>query len=102
MLKVVDIGVYANPIEFAELIQILEKVAETYMKNKLTAPSAKELYFKSVLLYLANDDSIGANQSLERYCNNDPTFYNTRQQKLCVALLKSVKEGNLPLFSEEW
>jgi alpha-soluble NSF attachment protein len=34
------------------------------MKNKLTAPSAKELYFKSVLLYLANDDSIGANQAL--------------------------------------
>ena len=70
------------------------------MKNKLTAPSAKELYFKAVLLYLANDDSIGAGQALQRYINTDPTFYNTRQHKLCMGVLKAVKDGDLPLFSE--
>lgn len=95
-----DIGIYAAAIDYAELIQILEKVADTYMKNKLTAPSAKELYFKSVLLYLANDDSIGAHQALERYLNNDPTFFKTRQHKLLDGILKAVKDGDLPLFSE--
>lgn len=41
-------------------MQILENVADKYMQNKLTAPSAKELYFKAVLLFLANGDEVGA------------------------------------------
>lgn len=61
------------------------------MQNKLTAPSAKELYFKAVLLFLANDDSIGAEQALKRYLNNDPTFFQTRQQKFVQAIITSIK-----------
>lgn len=72
------------------------------MQNKLTAPSAKDLYFKSVLLFLANDDAIGAAQALHRYLNNDPTFAQTRQQKFVQALITSVKEQDLALFSNEW
>lgn len=40
--------------------------------------------------------------ALERYTNNDPTFYGTRQQKFCAGLIKSLKEKNLTLFSDEW
>jgi hypothetical protein len=72
------------------------------MQNKLTAPSAKDLYFKAVLLFLANDDAIGADQALKRYLNNDPTFFQTRQQKFVQAIITSVKEQNLGLFSNEW
>lgn len=72
------------------------------MQNKMTAPSAKELYFKSVLLFLANDDAIGAAQALQRYLNDDPTFFNTRQQKFVQALITSVKNQDLSLFSNEW
>lgn len=72
------------------------------MQNKLTAPSAKELYFKAILLFLSNDDAIGAQQALDQYMSNDPTFYQTRQQKFCTGLIKSVKEQNLQIFSEEW
>lgn len=60
MLKVVDIGVLAAAPDYGELIKILENVADKYMQNKLTAPSAKELYFKAVLLFLANGDEVGA------------------------------------------
>ena len=84
------------------LNKTLEAVAEKYLANKLTAPSAKELYFKSILLYLVMDDAIGASQAMERYMTNDPAFYQTRQQKFCAGLIKSVKDGNLQLFSEEW
>jgi alpha-soluble NSF attachment protein len=69
------------------------------MQNKLTAPSAKELYFKAILLFLANDDVIGANQAMQKYLANDPTFLQTRQQKFCVALIKSVKDQDLVFFS---
>lgn len=102
MLKVVDIGIYQAVVDYAELIKILEAVADKYIQNKLTAPSAKEQYFRAILLFLANDDEIGANMALERYINNDPTFFQTRQHKFCVALIKSLKEKNLTLFSDEW
>lgn len=72
------------------------------MQSKLTAPSAKDLYFKAILLYLANDDSIGAQQAMQRYLNNDPTFLQTRPQKFAQALITSVKEQDLGLFSSEW
>lgn len=56
------------------------------MENKLTAPSAKELYFKSCLLYLCNNvyniyiiqDSVGCGIALERYLDKDPSFGSTR------------------------
>ena len=41
MLKVVEIGIYQPVVEYADLIKILETVADKYMQNKLTAPSAK-------------------------------------------------------------
>jgi alpha-soluble NSF attachment protein len=72
------------------------------MQNKLTAPSAKEQYFKAILLYLANGDEIGATQAMQKYLNNDPTFFQTRQQKFAQALITSVKEQNRQLFSNEW
>ena len=97
MLKIVDIGIHAVPLDYAELIKvsfliikILENIAEKYLGNNLTAPSAKELEFKGVLLYLANDDIVGASQALKKYMNNDPTFENTRQHKFCVGLIKSI------------
>lgn len=83
-------------------MQILENVADKYMQNKLTAPSAKELYFKAVLLFLANGDEVGAEQAMKRYLNNDPTFFQTRQQKFAQSIITSVKEQNLALFSNEW
>jgi alpha-soluble NSF attachment protein len=79
----------------------LENIAEKYLQNKLTAPSAKELEFKGVLLYLANDDIVGASQALKKYLNNDPTFESTRQHKFCVGLIKSINDSDLPLFSDE-
>lgn len=100
MLKVVDIGIYQAVVDYAELIKILEAVAEKYIQNKLTAPSAKEQYFRAVLLFLANDDVIGGNLALEKYTNADPTFFNTRQQKFCTSLVKALKEKNLTHFSD--
>jgi hypothetical protein len=39
---------------------------------------------------------------MQRYLNNDPTFFNTRQQKFAQAIITSVKEQDLSLFSNEW
>jgi len=42
------------------------------MENKLTEPSAKSLFFKASLLYLANDDIVGAQMAIEKYCEKSP------------------------------
>lgn len=39
---------------------------------------------------------------MKRYLNNDPTFFQTRQQKFVQAIITSVKEQNLTVFSNEW
>lgn len=80
-------------------MQILDKVADKYLQNKLTAGSAKDLYFKAVLLYLAGDDNVGASQALERYTSNDPTFFNTRQQKFLAKIIKAVNEQKVKDFA---
>jgi len=78
---------------------VLEEVASKYMQSKLTAASAKELYFKAILLFLANDDAVGAKQAMERYLNSDPTFLQTRQQKFAAAVITSVDQQDKALFS---
>ena len=102
MLKIVDLAIYLPEVDYGATIKILDSVAERYLQNKLTAPSAKDLYFKAVLLHLAHDDTIGAQQALETYTDNDPTFFNTRQQKFLTALVKCVNEKNVKGFAEEW
>ena len=109
LLKIVDIGILMAAPDYALMIkvpplftQILEDVAARYMQSKLTAPSAKELYFKAILLFLANDDCIGAGHAMQKYLNADPTFFQTRQQKFAQAMITAVKEQDLPLFSNEW
>ena len=68
--------------DFGETIKILETVADKYMQSKLTAPSAKELYFKAILLFLSNNDEASSDQVMKKYLNNDPTF----QQKVSKSL----------------
>ena len=109
LLKVADLSIYEPEVDYLKiipvclvLIQLLDKVADKYLQNKLTASSAKDLYFKAVLLYLAGDDTIGAEQALERYTSNDPTFFNTRQQKFLTKIIKAVNEQKVKDFAEEW
>ena len=77
-------------------------MADKYLQNKLTASSAKDIYFRAVLLYLAGDDTIGAEQALERYVNNDPTFFNTRPHKFLTNTIKVINEQRVKDFAKEW
>jgi len=77
-LKVAELSTLKAGGDLVEAIKIFEEVGDKYMENKLTAPSAKELYFKASLLYLCNDDSVGCSNALERYADKDPSFISTR------------------------
>lgn len=84
-----------------EAIKIYEKVAEKYLENKLTAPSARDLFFRAVLLYLTLDDATGAANALEKYSDQDPTFSTTREYKFAKAVIEAMDKKNLQQFSDE-
>jgi alpha-soluble NSF attachment protein len=54
-LKVAELSTLNAGGDLIAAIKIFEEIGDKYMENKLTAPSAKELYFKSCLLYLCNN-----------------------------------------------
>jgi len=83
-LKICDITMQnpeATEAETIECIKIYEKVANKYLENKLTAPSARDLFFRSCLLLLVLDDTVGAENNLEKYCDLDPSLTGTREFK---------------------
>lgn len=59
-LKVADLSIHKENPNYIECIKIYDEVADKYLKNNLTAPSAKKLFFSAILLYLVIDDSVGA------------------------------------------
>lgn len=77
-LKVADLSIHKIDVDYVECIKIYDEVADKWLKNSLTAPSAKKLFFSAVLLYLANDDSVGARIALDKYVDNCPSFDGTR------------------------
>lgn len=56
------------------MIEIYDKVAKKYLENKLTAPSARDLFFRICLLHLSNTDTIGCEKALEKATDEDPSF----------------------------
>jgi len=67
LLKVAEITMLQEDGDTADAIKIYEKVAQKYLENKLTAPSARDLFFRASLLHLVLNDTVGADNALERY-----------------------------------
>lgn len=101
MLKVADLTTFKGEGDLVEAIKIYEKIADKYLENKLTAPSARDLFFKSALLHLANDDTIGCTNSLEKYADKDPSFQSTRECKFTTSLTKNIENKNVQGVSDD-
>lgn len=103
LLKVPELRILAeeNREHIAEGIKIYEQVANKYLEHKLTAPSAKDLFFRASILHLANDDSVGASNALEKYTDVDPTFATSRECKFIRGLIKAIESKDVQAFSDE-
>ena len=53
--------------------------------------SAKDLFFKSALCYLADDDMIGAKRAIQNYQIDDPNFDSSRENDLLMNLIEAVE-----------
>ncbi|CAG9334973.1 NAPB_3 [Blepharisma stoltei] len=74
-------------------IKIFELVGQRYLMNNLTRFSAKDCYFKAALLFLANDDTVGAENNLNMYSNRDPSFETSRECRFVRDLLAAIRSG---------
>lgn len=103
LLKVPELRIVAeeNREHVAEAIKIYEQVANKYLENRLTAASAKDLFFRASILHLAIDDTVGAANALEKYADLDPTFGTSREAKFARALIKAMEDKNVQAYSDE-
>ena len=53
--------------------------------------SAKDLFFKSALCYLADDDMIGAKRAIQNYQIDDPNFDSSRENDLLMNMIEAVE-----------
>ena len=53
--------------------------------------NAKDLFFKSSLCYLADDDMIGAKRAIQNYQIDDPNFDSSRENDLLMAMIEAIE-----------
>lgn len=67
-------------------VQNYEKVAKKYLATPLIKSSAKDLFFKAALCFLANDDLNGAKKAQQNYQIDDPNYDSSRENDLVMVL----------------
>jgi len=93
LLKVADLMCITNHKDmFSEAPKIYEKIGMQYLTVPLLKSSAKDMFFKNVLCYIAKKDEVTADVNLKKYLLEDPTFDDTRDSKLLKALIKCITE----------
>ena len=60
LMKSADLGVLSKTENFQKAILTYERIAKEYLQVKLLQSSAKDVFLKAGLCYLANDDLVGA------------------------------------------
>ncbi|CAG9334972.1 NAPB_2 [Blepharisma stoltei] len=92
---------YLNETEdILKAIQIFETVGDKYMSKASHAYSARACFFKAALLFLANEDAIGAENALHRYINSDPEFESKPEYGFVNELIGAIRGNDLPHFEE--
>lgn len=102
LLKVPELRIVAqeDSKDLIEAIKIYERVGNKYLENKLTRGSAKDCWFRVCLLHLANDDTVGATNAIEKVADEDPTFLSSRECKFIQGLVKAIEEKNVQGFTD--
>jgi alpha-soluble NSF attachment protein len=77
----------------SESIKQYDKIGCKYLTVNLIRSSAKDLFYKAILCYLANDDGVGAKRAISTYAIEDPSFDGSREQKFLLALLETCQDG---------
>jgi len=92
LLKVAELcSAVMDPPDFTRATEIYNNQGKNSLDSNLLKFHAKGHFLHSILCYLANQDSVGASQAMQRYEALDYTFGESREGKFSAALIKSVE-----------
>lgn len=86
--------------QYEKAISIFEKAAANSIDNNLTKWSVKEYLLKAGICHLATNDLVATHDALERYCNMDMSFSETREYKFLENIYHAVEEGDIDAFTQ--
>ena len=93
LLKVADLMCISNHKDmFTEAPKIYEKLGMQYLTTPLLKSSAKDMFFKCVMIFIAKKDEVTAEISLKKYLLEDPTFDDTRDSKFLKNAIKFISD----------
>lgn len=97
LLKVADLMCISNHKDmFEEAPKIYEQLGMQYLTVPLQKSSAKDLFFKCVVCYLAKKDEVSADIQLKKFLDEDPTMCDTRESKFLQGAIESISDPPNP------
>ena len=97
LLKVADLMCISNHKDmFTEAPKIYEKLGMQYLTVPLLKSSAKDMFFKCVMIFIAKKDEVSAEVALKKYLLEDPTFDDTRDSKFLKNAIKFISDPPNP------
>ena len=73
---------------FTEAPKIYEKLGIQYLVVPLLRASAKDMFFKCVMVFIAKKDEVSAEIALKKFLMEDPTFDDTIESKFLKNAIK--------------
>ena len=97
LVKVADLMCICNHKDmFTEAPKIYEKLGMQYLTVPLLKSSAKDMFFKCVMIFIAKKDEVSAEVALKKYLLEDPTFDDTRDSKFLKNAIKFISDPPNP------
>lgn len=87
--------------KYLDATDILKKVVDSSLGNRLSQWSLKEYFLKIGLCYLAAGDVVAAEKSLTESQSLDSSFSQSREFDLLSNLIESIKEGDSEKLSQK-
>lgn len=90
----------AQQEKYEDAYTLYEKVASAALDNNLLKFSAKDYFMRAALCRLATEDDVGTRRQLEKYCDMDPTFVQSREYKLLSTILAAREAYDVDKFTQ--
>ena len=93
LLKVADLMCISGHKDMlTEAPKIYEKLGMQYLTVPLLKSTAKDMFFKCVMIFIAKKDEVSAEVALNKYLLEDPTFDDTRDSKFLKNAIKFISD----------
>lgn len=98
-IKCADLAALSG--NYKKAVELYDTVIKQLVGNAMTRWSLKDYFFKSILCVLCQDDVIEAQKRSTHYLTEDPSWEQTRENKLLQDIIISIDQGDIEGFSDK-